>query len=332
METRANFIAVGLFVIALFLGLLTFIVWLSNWQAERDYKNYWIFFDGSVKGLRVGSSVTFRGISVGEVTSIGFPEDGDVERILVKARIVEDAPIRVDTIASLELQGLAGGALVMLRGGSNDAAPLEPEGDKEYAVIQSTPSQLDRLLAGAPALVEQVQELVARAGILLNDDNQAAFASILSNLAILSQTIADRSGSIDAIVGDTAAAVAEIRKAAASVQAVGASLERDIPPAARSATAALENLRNASTDLDKLIAQADKTASAIEGVARESGAMIKENRPAIRDFTGSTLYDVNAFLIDLRVLIDNLNRLTTEVGRDPARFLFGGQKGGFETR
>lgn len=329
METRANFIAVGAFVVAGFLSLLVFVVWLSNWQAARQYDQYWIYFDGSVKGLRIGSSVTYRGITVGEVTSIGFPDSGEVERILVKTRIVDDAPIRADTVASLEIQGLAGGALVMLRGGTTAMGPLKPTAGQKFPVIKSARSQLDRLLEGAPALVEQVQELVGRATLIFGDDNQAALAGILTNVNTLSAALAERS---DSIVGDAQLAMVEIKQAASSVQTVASALESSVPKAAREATTLLSNVRVATTDLDKFIEQAGRTIAAFEGAGVEAEAMLKENRPAIRDFTGSTLYDANAFLIDLRVLIDNLNRLTTEVGRDPARFLFGGQKGGFQTR
>lgn len=332
METRANFIAVGLFVIALFLSLLAFVIWLSNWQAERSYREYWIFFDGSVKGLRVGSSVTFRGITVGEVTSIGFPEDGDVERILVKTRIDEDAPVRQDTIASLEIQGLAGGALVNLQGGTNASPILEPTAGLDHPVIQSGPSQLDRLLAGAPALVEQIQVLVGRATALLNDDNQQAFASILTNVGVLAKSLGDRSKSIEAIIEDSRATLAELRDTAASVKSASVALERDLPVASREATAALKNIRQATTGMDKLVLQAQGTARSIQTAADQAAGLISENREAIKDFTGTTLYDTNSFLTDMRVLIDNLNRLTTEVGRDPARFLFGGQQRGFETR
>ncbi|MGZ0187678.1 MAG: MlaD family protein, partial [Alphaproteobacteria bacterium] len=321
-----------LFVIALFMSLLIFVVWLSNWQAERSYKEYWIFFDGSVKGLRVGSSVTFRGITVGEVTFIGFPDDGNVERILVKTRIEDDAPVRTDTVASLEIQGLAGGALVMLKGGSNAATSLQPAAGQEHPVITSAPSQLDRLLAGAPALVEQVQELVARARIVLGDDNQAALTSILKNVSTLSSTLADRSQSIEAIVEDAKGTLAQLRQAAGSVQSVGAALEKDVPAATREAAAALRNIRKASNDFDGFVQQARTTARSFEGAADQAGAMIQENRQSIRDFTGTTLYDLNAFLADSRILVDNLNRLTTEVGRDPARFLFGGQQRGYQTR
>ena len=332
METRANFIAVGAFVIAAFLGLLAFVVWLSNWQAARAYDEYWIYFDGSVKGLRVGSSVTYRGITVGEVTSIGFPEDGDVERILVKTRIVDDAPVRADTVASLEIQGLAGGALVMLSGGSNASPPLQASEGEDFRVIPSAPSQLDRLLSGAPALVEQVQELVGRATLVLGDQNQAAFTGLLENLNTLSGALATRSDSIDSILVDAATTMGELKGAAGSVQSVASAVERDLPPALADARSVLQNVEKGSKDLDKFVAQAGRTAKSFEGVADEAGGMIKENRAAIRDFTGSTLYDANAFLADFRVLIDNLNRLMTEVGRDPARFLFGGQQRGFETR
>jgi phospholipid/cholesterol/gamma-HCH transport system substrate-binding protein len=332
METRANFIAVGLFVVALFIGLLAFVVWLSNYQAERSYKQYWIYFDGSVKGLRVGSSVTFRGITVGEVTFIGFPADGNVEQILVKTRIDSTAPVRTDTEARLEIQGLAGGALIMLDGGSNTALALKATKGQKYPVIPSAPSQLDRLLEGAPALVEQIQALVARATQVLGDANQESLSGILANLNTLSSTLADRSESIESIVEDAKQTLAELKASAASVQNIGAALEQDIPPAVREARGALKNIRKASEGVDGAVRQIKKAAGSFGGASDQASALLKENRPAIHDFTSSTLYDLNAFLADTRVLVDNLNRLVTDVGRDPARFLFGGQQRGYETR
>ncbi len=332
METRANFVAVGLFVIALFLSMLAFIIWLSNWQAERSYKEYWIFFDGSVKGLRVGSSVTFRGITVGEVTSIGFPGDGNVEQILVKTRIEDDAPIRTDTVASLEIQGLAGGALIALKGGSNAAQPLEAEPGKRYAAIPSAPSEIDRLLQGAPALVEQVQELVGRATLLFGDQNRAAVTGMLANINTLSATLANKSASIDAIVEDTRGTLAELRQAAGSVQLIGKALEKDLPVATREAVATMQNVRGMSKDIEGFVKQAGSTAKSFQRTSDAATAILQENRRAINDFTGTTLYDMNGFLSESRVLIDNLNRLSSDVRRDPARFLFGGQQRGFETR
>lgn len=332
METRANFIAVGLFVIALFVGLLVFVIWLSNWQAERSYKQYWIYFDGSVKGLREGSSVTFRGITVGEVTFIGFPDDGNVEQILVKTRIDSTAPVRADTEARLEIQGLAGGALIQLDGGSNTAPPLKPKKGEKHSVIPSAQSHLDRLLEGAPALVEQVQELVARATLLLGDKNQNSFAGILTNINTLSDTLAQRSESIESIVEDAKETLAELKRSAASVQNISSALEKDIPPAVREARGAAQNIRKASESVGDAVREIRKAAKSFGGTSDQATALLAENRPAIRDFTGSTLYDLNAFLADTRVLVDNLNRLVSDVGRDPARFLFGGQQRGYETR
>jgi ABC-type transport system involved in resistance to organic solvents, periplasmic component len=70
METRANYVLVGGFVLALVAGLLAFILWLAKVQFDVELKRFDIYFVGPVTGLKVGSSVSYRGISVGEVTEI----------------------------------------------------------------------------------------------------------------------------------------------------------------------------------------------------------------------------------------------------------------------
>ncbi|MBO6781878.1 MAG: MCE family protein, partial [Alphaproteobacteria bacterium] len=51
----------------------------------------------------------------------------------------------------------------------------------------------------------------------------------------------------------------------------------------------------------------------------------------LRDFTGEGLYELTNFMVEARALIDSLERVTTQVERDPARFLFGNQQQGYET-
>ena len=144
--------------------------------------------------------------------------------------------------------------------------------------------------------------------------------------------MAERSESIELIVEDARETLAELKRSAASVQNIGAALEKDVPPAVREARGVLKNIRKASEGVDGAVRQIRKAAGSFGGASDQASALLSENRPAIRDFTGSTLYDANAFLADTRVLVDNLNRLVSDVGRDPARFLFGGQQRGYETR
>jgi len=60
--------------------------------------------------------------------------------------------------------------------------------------------------------------------------------------------------------------------------------------------------------------------------------MIAENREPIRDFTATGLAEFASLLTQMRELVVALNRVTTELNRDPARFLFGNQQQGYETR
>ena len=46
METRASYIAVGSFVLALFVGLLGFVVWIGKFQGQVELVRYDILFDG----------------------------------------------------------------------------------------------------------------------------------------------------------------------------------------------------------------------------------------------------------------------------------------------
>ena len=60
--------------------------------------------------------------------------------------------------------------------------------------------------------------------------------------------------------------------------------------------------------------------------------MISENRQPIADFSASGLYEFSQFIAEARVLVDTMNRLSTQIERDPARFFFGDTQKGFETQ
>jgi hypothetical protein len=108
METRANYLLVGSFVLIIFAGAILFILWLAKFQFDQQFTRYDIEFEGSVSGLKVGSSVELNGIPVGEVINIGI-DPRDVEKVAVTVEVPADTPIREDTIASMQIQGITGG-------------------------------------------------------------------------------------------------------------------------------------------------------------------------------------------------------------------------------
>lgn len=335
METKANYLMVGVFVVVLFVGLIGFVLWLGKFQTASRFDTYDIYFEGSVAGLSEGSSVTYRGVTVGQVEEIRIAPE-DLERIRVTIRVAETTPVRTDTRASLELQGITGGSVVMLSGGSTAAPPLEPTRDQERAVIESQSSRLERVLEGAPALVESVQLMIHQASDLLNVENREAFADTLRNVRDISAALADQAPQIRQIVTGAAETIDNLNTASRAVSEVSEDLSKNLVGALRSVEGAIKNLESAglqtAEDVNALVWELQTTARTATSVAREIEAMVKENRQPIRDFASTGLYELSTFLSELRLLVAGLNRVTTEVGRDPARFLFGRQQDGYEAR
>ncbi|AKJ26982.1 hypothetical protein AAW51_0291 [Caldimonas brevitalea] len=84
---------VGSFVIGALVLIVLTIVWLSGSSLFQQQLRAVIYFEGSVKGLYVGAPVTFRGVPVGQVESIGIEVDDNSldARIPVRVTLREDA-------------------------------------------------------------------------------------------------------------------------------------------------------------------------------------------------------------------------------------------------
>src|ERR1700732_3060342 len=76
METRADYVAVGAFVLVILVGVLIAVLWLARVEFNRDFAFYDIYFSNSVAGLASGSAVSYNGIRVGRVTELRIdPQD-----------------------------------------------------------------------------------------------------------------------------------------------------------------------------------------------------------------------------------------------------------------
>src|SRR5262245_34732841 len=125
METRAKHITVGAFVLSSVLAIAFFVFWLARYQGETAYNDYYARFSGTVSQLRIDSAVLFGGMPVGRVTDVRIdPENSELARVSLAIR--EGTPVHVDSIATLELQGLAGGVIVQISRGTKAAELLPP--------------------------------------------------------------------------------------------------------------------------------------------------------------------------------------------------------------
>jgi len=342
METRANYIMVGGFVLILMIGLLAFVLWLAKFQFDVQFSHYDINYQGSVTGLRVGSPVRYRGVRVGDVVGVGL-DPARPNLVAITIEVDAQTPVRADTVATLEIEGLTGGLYVLLAETTLDAPPLVAQPGQARPVIASRPSSLQQVLEGAPELVQRVDILVARASDLLSDDNQAEITAILTNLRIFTDALSERRDEIGGLIGDASATMTHLRGAAGALEDMAEVLKRDTARLAQRlegtltavdvmATGIDQSVATTASDAQELIGDLRGTAKSFSKVSAELKELVAENREGIRDFTSTGLSELTVLLVEMRELAVALNRVTTEIERDPARFFFGNKQQGYEAR
>jgi phospholipid/cholesterol/gamma-HCH transport system substrate-binding protein len=310
METRANYVMVGSFVLALIAAAFGFVIWLARVDLEHQPQTYLVYFYGSVSGLQIGSEVQYRGVPVGRITDIGIDAE-NIERIRVQLELNEGTPVKSDTYATLGLQGITGVAYIQLKGGTQNGHDLVAEGKDDYPVIPSRPSGLEQVLDRAPELLERAIVISERLEQLLSEKNINGISSSIDNINSTTQILANRTKQIDQAITDGAEAVASLRK-----------LTMDLS----------KDAGNLTTSAQEAFKDAKKALDAFGKVADNMQAVVSENRPALRDFSQTGLYEFTQFISEARTLITNLSRLSAQLERDPAQFLFGNQQKGFEAR
>jgi len=212
METKANYVAVGAFVLACVIGLVVTIMWLAGVQYSQEYAYYQAYFKGSVTGLGKGTLTRYNGIEVGHITNLEF-DPNDPQRVIVTMQVQPNLNIREDSIASIDSQGLTGGTFVEITGGTAASPLLVAHGDQRYPVIRTKPSTFAQLQQSAPEVVAKLSIAASRLNDLLNDDNRRSIAHVLANRDETSQVIARRSADIDATIANANKAMANLKDA-----------------------------------------------------------------------------------------------------------------------
>jgi phospholipid/cholesterol/gamma-HCH transport system substrate-binding protein len=172
MEEKVNFAMVGAFVLILGAALVGGVLWLSSGRPYGTaYDTYQAYLRESVAGLNLNAPVRYHGVDVGRVRKIALAP-GDVEQVQLTLALDRGTPVKTDTMAVLQTQGLTGIAYVELQGGSRDSPPLRAREGEPYPVIQAGPSLMVRLdaslsdaavaLKGIARLSEELPNLAAR--------------------------------------------------------------------------------------------------------------------------------------------------------------------------
>ncbi|MCC7325527.1 MAG: MCE family protein [Burkholderiales bacterium] len=305
MEAKVNFAVVGVFVITLTVAMIAGLLWLGSGKFyRRSFDGYVTYMSESVAGLNVNAPVRYRGVDVGRVRNIALAPD-NVEEVKIRLDIEHGTPVKEDTVAMLQSQGLTGIAFVELTAGGKDSAPLRARPDEEYPVIASAPSFMNRLETLVPALLANLTRVSESANALLDDDNRRTVHATLTELEILARNLAASSTNVDRTLASAARAMDSTARAMDNATRVAGQLPQLVQRVERSADA-----------FDRMAAQlAGAGASARRGIDSVSSD--------VGQFTNETLPEVRALVTELRALTTTLRRVGDEVERNPSVLLHG---------
>jgi paraquat-inducible protein B len=323
--SKAHPAVVGAFVIGaialIVIGLLVF--GGTGWFVERN--RYVAYFPGSVKGLQVGAPVDFRGVTIGQVAEIRvlfdprevsarIPVIMELDSTQIEMTGPEEATsqdedaermIKAGLRAQLQSQSLLTGLLFVNLDFYPDAPVRLVGGDEPYLEIPTIPSGFEQLQQSAGDVAARLPELLDQLNGVLTELNQG-----------LQQT----SGDFSSMVRDVAAIAQDIRKLTPEVVAQTQAATDDVRRAAQTLEDILQTNRDA---IGAMIDEWTVAASATRRMADQVERLVAENRQGLRDFTQGGLYEYSGLAQDAQRLVDQITRVTEELERDPARFLFG---------
>lgn len=315
METRAHHLLIGSFMLVFLVAIVAFVLWLAKTTTDRDVARYNVFFRGSVAGLGVGGDVRFNGIKVGSVAQIVIDRE-DTSRVRVTVEIGADTPVRQDSEASLQLQGITGVSFVQITPGSREAAimPVVNSNDpQEYPTISAKASAIDALFEAAP-------ELINRAARVLSDENLNNLGAFIANLQQVSGMLAGKQAAIGRAIDSFEQTSTDIAKVAKAAGEISGRLDGLLGEAE-----ATFRKTNQMLDGDAAAAMTDARAAMknLNATLAEMKAIAEENRAPIRAITTEGFGEFQRFLAEARILVSSLSRVAQRLEDDPSAVLFG---------
>ena len=296
MERNANYALVGISALLLFMGTVIFVVWLARFQFARDYDLYDVLFVGPVRGLNDGGEVHFNGIKVGEVSSVRL-DKANPKNVIAVAHVTSDVPIRDDSFATLEPQGITGVNYVDITAGTPSRPLLKditPQG--QPPVLHSKASALSDLLEGSGTVLAATVDALNRVNKVLSDQNIKTITTTLNNVQDISAAIRQRK----ALLTDADDTLKSIDQTAQSITKLS-DTSRDL----------------LNGDGKRTLKEAADAAQQLKAAATDARTLVAKLQGPTTEFATNGLPQLTTAVVSLQQSSESLNRLVSEVEQNP---------------
>lgn len=297
MERHANYALVGAASIALLIATLVFVVWLGGSAKGSD--SYQIVFHGPVRGLSVGGEVQFNGIKVGEIGGIRL-DQRDPNRVITDIELTRGTPVREDSVASSESQGISGVSIVQISAGTPSKPLLKTNDHGKRPVIASKPNAMSSLLQGGGQVVASATEALSRVNKVLSDRNIANIGGAIRDVRMTTAELAANR----TMFAHAGSALAKLDRAADDIQGA-ASAVRQI----------------ADGDGKRAFADISHAANEIKSAVHEARGVIAKLDTQSADIGTTTIPNINATMLTLQETAESLDGLIRGIRQSPREAL-----------
>ncbi len=307
METRANHLLIGSFVILLIVAVINFVFWMQKGGVENQTRDYAIYFNGAVTGLSRASQVLFNGIRIGRVHVIELDER-DSRRVRVVVRLHHKAPVRVNSQAQLVSQALTGVAAVQITPGTPDEPLLVARAGDKLPIITASPVVTSSLTDAMPEMLGNANLLLKRLNTVVAD-NEVSIRRAVKNAELFSETLANNREDVSTIIRDVKALSSRLKATAEKIDG------------------AVENVSGFfSSDGNSVLEDAKAAAQSLKKMAKDLEESLGNGPQEVISMAKTTLREFELFAKDGRRAAQSLDRVLEKMDQNPQSFIFGGNK------
>lgn len=313
METKANYVRVGLFTLIVLVLSFGFVYWAVFASSGDTRVPLILRIAGAVNGLQKGSQVQFNGLPVGSVQNLRLdPNNPGV--VIVTTEVDAGLPIKEDTLANVGFAGLTGSAFIQLSGGTTDSPSVMQLAAEQgtVPVIRANPSDVTDILATARDIAERANNVIGQFETIVKavgpsvETSASNITHITENVDTFTTSLANNSGQIDNFLASlsqlsqTANTVAEgLPDAIAQVRGILAAVD----PEAISTV-----VQNVATLTDNLRKQSDNLGGVVDSVRTAANSVGQVGESISRNSAG-----IDQFLSNLGPISDTAAQVATKL-------------------
>ncbi|CZE48039.1 MlaD family protein [Campylobacter geochelonis] len=295
MENKSSYTIVGIFVILAVVGVVSFFWWITTkTDPNLNYSAYYIHTKELPSGLKEGSQVKYIGVPAGIVKKIRFEKDSDFGTIEIELKLQSNFPIKKDSLARVEIQGLSGIANLNITKGVGEGFK---DGEKPILKLDFG------LFSKAENIGEKITVSLEKLNLLFSDENLANLSQTLESINSITKKLDDNESStkISSILASTDSILKEFD----------------------------QNKTQIASNLDKLIKNSDKfilswtmTSATLNRTLKLVNSDMEKGNYNLKDMINPTLHEATLSLIELKKVLREFQSSLFRLEDNPYDFFF----------